>query len=304
MKDGIYVKGARENNLKSLNVFIPRNQITVVTGVSGSGKSSLVFDTLYAEGQRRYIETLSVYSRYFMDKLSPPNVDSILGLSPVVAMDQKTISYNPRSTIGTVTEVYDYVRLLFAQLGKSKCPIHQKTLQKTSLQDIYKKIFQQKKNQLIRIWAPVVRDKKGFMTKEIQNFIRLGYVKARIDGKTVVLKESLKLEKRKSHNIDILVDQLYVDKKFGARIQEGLDQASELASGFIKVEFSRETILYSLSASCPICLFSSPELDSKLFSFNSPKGSCVKCNGVGFWEKMMKKRNVQNAMEKDSNLKL
>ena len=284
MKDGIYVKGAREHNLKSIQVFIPRDQITVVTGVSGSGKSSLVFDTLYAEGQRRYIETLSTYSRYYMDKLKPPDVDSILGLSPVVAMDQKTISHNPRSTIGTVTEVYDYLRLLFAQLGTPICPTHQKILQKTTLQDVYKNIFKHKKNELIRIFAPVIRGKKGFMTKEFQRFIQLGYVKARVDGKMVVLKESLKLEKRKSHHIDILVDQLYIDKKFSSRIQEALKIASEWTSGFIKIELPQKTLQYSLQASCPVCLFSSPELDPKLFSFNSPKGSCPKCNGVGFTE--------------------
>ena len=159
-EDGIWVRGAREHNLKSINVFIPRNKITVVTGLSGSGKSSLAFDTIYAEGQRRYIESLSAYARYFMEKLSPPDVDSILGLSPVVAIDQKTISANPRSTIGTVTEIYDYLRLLYAKLGTPFCPVHQEPLQKTSARNIVQNILKQKKGDLLKIWAPVVRGKK------------------------------------------------------------------------------------------------------------------------------------------------
>ena len=211
-------------------------------------------------------------------------MDSIFGLSPVVAMDQKTISYNPRSTIGTVTEIYDYLRLLFAKLGVPLCPVHQEPLKKTSLEDIYKKVFQNRSGQLVTILAPVIRGKKGFMTAEIQKYIQKGFVKARIDGKMQTLNENIKLGKRKSHHIEIVMDRIYVEKKYSSRMKESLKRAVELSDGFAMVQTGNQCVMYSVHASCPVCLFSSPDLDPKFFSFNSPKGACINCNGVGVLE--------------------
>ena len=278
--DGIQVQGAREHNLQSVNIFIPRNKITVVTGVSGSGKSSLVFDTVYAEGQRRYLERLSSYSRYFMDKLKPPDVDSIFGLSPVVAIDQKTISLNPRSTIGTVTEVYDYLRLLFAKLGTAYCPIHKTPLQKVSLTEVLNNIFKVKSGSLVRVFAPVVRGQK--VSTVIDKYLEKGFVRARINGELKVLDPTIKLSKKTPHYIDILMDQVYVELKFKPRLQQSLLKAEKEAEGFILIECGGQLKMYSTRSSCPECFFSPEEMDPKLFSWNSPKGACSECNGLGY----------------------
>ena len=289
-KEGIKIRGAREHNLKSINVFIPRNKVTVITGLSGSGKSSLAFDTIYAEGQRRYIESLSSYARYFMEKLKPPEVDSILGLSPVVAIDQKTISTNPRSTIGTVTEIYDYLRLLYAKLGTSYCPHHQEPLEALSEEQIIQTIFKNyKTKKLIRIFSPVVKGKKVSLKVQAQKFLSMGYSRAQINGKLYDLNFLPTFSNKKSFNINLLIDQIYSDKSFSDRLLKSVKLASQLSSGFVQIEVlqskeSRKVIfsqVYSTKASCPKCFYSAPELEPKLFSFNSPKGACLECNGIG-----------------------
>lgn len=283
-KDGIWVRGAREHNLKSINVFIPRNKVTVLTGLSGSGKSSLAFDTLYAEGQRRYLESLSSYARYFMEKLKAPDVDSIFGLSPVVAIDQKTISSNPRSTIGTVTEVYDYLRLLYAKLGTPVCPIHQEPLKESSPESIVKNLLKGKKNLSFKIFAPVVRGQKGFMQEVIQKYIKMGFVRAKVDGQIKNLSQVSKLPKNRTHHIDILVDHVTAEKKYYDRCLKSVQLSAELSGGFVSIESDKPHFLktYSLKAVCPICFFSALEIEPKLFSFNSPKGACPECKGLGY----------------------
>jgi len=284
--EGIWIRGAREHNLKSINVFIPRNKITVLTGLSGSGKSSLAFDTIYAEGQRRYIESLSSYARYFMEKLKPPNVDSIFGLSPVVAIDQKTISSNPRSTIGTVTEVYDYLRLLYAKLGISICPVHYQPLKATSAVKIAGSVMKEKEKLLFRVFAPVVRGKKGFMQDIVQKYMKMGFVQAKVDGQLKNLDQVKKLSKNQTHHIDILVDRMFTEKKYYNRLLKSVELCAELSDGFVSIEMdqSRSLKTYSLKASCPVCFFSALEVEPKLFSFNSPKGACPRCNGLGYDE--------------------
>ena len=284
--EGIWVRGAREHNLKSINVFIPRNKITVLTGLSGSGKSSLAFDTIYAEGQRRYIESLSSYARYFMEKLKPPDVDSIFGLSPVVAIDQKTISSNPRSTIGTVTEVYDYLRLLYAKLGTPICPFHHVPLKAASAVSIVNSVLKEKKKLSFKIFAPVIRGKKGFMQDIAQKYIKMGFVQARVDGQFKNLGQVTKLSKNRTHHMDILVDQMFTEKKYYNRLLKSVELSAELSNGFVSIEIDQphSTKTYSLNASCPICFFSALEVEPKLFSFNSPKGACPQCNGLGYDE--------------------
>ena len=292
-QEGIWVKGAREHNLKSINVFIPRNKITVITGLSGSGKSSLAFDTLYAEGQRRYIESLSAYARYFMDKFKPPDVDSIFGLSPVVAIDQKTINTNPRSTVGTVTEIYDYLRLLFAKLGSPNCPEHKKPFSSASEDDILKIVMKEKNKTAFQVLSPVAREKKGEFTAEIQSYIQKGFLRARVDGEMKLLEKIPKLNKRKPHNIDLLIDSLYVEKKYADRLKESLKQAALLSDGLIKVEFyyngglssakvKNKVQIFSTKLACPECLMPCPEIEPRLFSFNSTLGACPECKGLGY----------------------
>ena len=291
-KEGIEIRGAREHNLKSINVFIPRNKVTVITGLSGSGKSSLAFDTIYAEGQRRYIESLSSYARYFMEKLKPPEVDSIIGLSPVVAIDQKTISTNPRSTIGTVTEIYDYLRLLYAKLGTSYCPKHQEPLESLSAEQIVQTIFKNcKTKKLIRVFSPVVKGKKVSLKVQAKKFLAMGYARAQINNKLCDL-NALPSFGKKSFDISLLLDQIYSEKSFSDRLLKSVTLASQLSNGFVQIEIfqskeSRKVIsskVYSTKASCPQCFYSAPELEPKLFSFNSPKGACPECNGIGVAE--------------------
>ena len=283
-REGIFVQGAREHNLKSIDVFIPRNKLTVITGLSGSGKSSLAFDTLFAEGQRRYIESLSTYARYFMEKLKNPDVDSIFGLCPVVAIDQKTITPNPRSTVGTITETYDYLRLLFAKLGAPRCPKHQEPLIAVPPEMILKNILKMKKGQRFQIFSPVVQAKKGELSKEIQKYVKMGWLKAKIDGVVKTLDPSMKLNKRKMHNMEILIDDLFLQEKFMDRIEKSLKKALELSSGLVLIQEQglKKPKQYSIHASCSVCLYSCPELEPRLFSFNSSQGACPQCKGLGF----------------------
>lgn len=280
---GIMVKGAREHNLKNIDVFIPRNKITVVTGLSGSGKSTLAFDTIYAEGQRRYVESLSAYARNFLEQLKKPDVDSITGLSPAIAIEQKTTSTNPRSTVGTVTEVYDYLRLLYAKVGVPVCPDHGVKLSGQSVDEIVSDILSLPKGAKIHILSPVVRTKKGEFMAEFQKWMKLGYVRARIDGEYIELEKATKLAKTKAHNIDLLIDRLVVKQDITHRLKESVESALRLSEGYLTVEVldSKTEKTYSKNQACPVCGFNFPEIEPRLLSFNNPKGACPTCNGLG-----------------------
>lgn len=280
--DGIEVKGAREHNLKSLHIRIPRNQITVMTGLSGSGKSSLAFDTIYAEGQRRYIESLSVYTRNFLEQMKKPDVDFIAGLSPSIAIDQKSISSNPRSTVGTVTEIYDYLRLLYARVGTPLCPTHKIPVSSQSPDQIYEDVKRLKNGSKFFVLAPMARGKKGEFLAEFQKWAKKGFVKAKVDGEWIELAEARKLAKHKTHDIDLLIDRLVMKEDLEHRLRESLNLALSLAEGRVLVQpLGEEGKLYSLHSSCPECGFTFPELEPRLFSFNNPKGACPTCNGIG-----------------------
>ncbi len=281
-KEGIQVLGAREHNLKNINVFIPRNKITLITGLSGSGKSTLAFDTLYAEGQRRYLESLSVYVRYFIDQMKRPQVDFIYGLSPSIAIDQKTISFNPRSTVGTLTEIYDFVRLLYARAGESFCPLHKKLLKSQTAEEITAEIAKSPKTEPLYILSPIARGKKGEFSKEIEQCLSMGWDRARIDGQWRDLGQVHKLEKRKDHYIEVLVDIVTWDRGYLEKITSAVEGALNLSHSFVQAESPKgQKKLYSLHLSCPQCDFSFPDMEPKLFSFNSPKGACASCNGTG-----------------------
>lgn len=282
-RNGIVVKGAREHNLKNIDVFIPRNKITVITGLSGSGKSTLAFDTIYAEGQRRYVESLSAYARNFLEQLKKPAVDSITGLSPAIAIEQKTTSTNPRSTVGTVTETYDLMRLLYAKVGLPVCPTHRIPVTGQRAQDILDEVLRLPKESKLVILSPVVRTKKGEFQKEIEKWQRLGYVRARINGEYLELQNVQRLAKTRAHDIDIVIDRVILRPDSETRIKEGIEAALKLSEGFVTVEsldrsFSKT---YSLNLACPKCDFNFPEIEPRLFSFNNPKGACPDCNGVG-----------------------
>ena len=281
-EEGIQVLGAREHNLKNIDVFIPRNKITLITGLSGSGKSTLAFDTLYAEGQRRYLESLSVYARYFIDQMKRPKVDFIYGLSPSIAINQKTISFNPRSTVGTLTEAYDFLRLLYARVGEVSCPVHEEPLKSQTAEEIANEIAKSPKTSELLILSPIARGKKGEFVKELDYCLSLGFDQARIDGHWMDIGKIHKLEKRKDHYIDIVVDYITWDKNYQSRIAKAVKRALELSGSFVQIEnkvsFKKS---YSLDFSCPHCDYSFFDLEPKLFSFNSPKGACPSCNGTG-----------------------
>ncbi len=282
---GIVVIGARENNLKSIDTFIPRHQITVVTGLSGSGKSSLVFDTIYAEGQRRYVESLSSYARFFMDKIKKPELDSISGLSACIAIDQRSLTSSLRSTVGTVTEVYDYLRLLFARLGTPYCTEHGEALESFSIDRMVEGIMRKKKGVQFSVLAPIAKGKKGEFLKEFDLLLSAGYDRVRINGKWVELPYREKLSKRKDHFIDVLVDRLVVESNSKVRLKESLEKASNFTGGEVKIEWikSQGIDYYSLHATCPVCSKGFPKLEPKMFSFNNPKGACTECNGLGYF---------------------
>lgn len=282
-QDGIQVKGAREHNLKNVDAFIPRDRITVITGLSGSGKSSLAFDTIFAEGQRRFVESLSTYARQFLDQLKKPEVDSIEGLSPAIAIDQKSISTNPRSTVGTVTEIYDYLRLLYARIGVPHCPTHHLPLEGQLPQEILATIMKMKTGTKYLVLAPVARGKKGEFMAEFQKWQKKGFTRARIDGEWIELEKATKLAKNKVHDIDLLVDRLVVESKFLARLKESLNLALGLAQGLVKIEQvdSGKIETFSIHRSCPECGHTVPDLEPRLFSFNNPRGACPTCNGLG-----------------------
>lgn len=280
--DPIVIKNAREHNLKGLDLRLPRNQITVVTGLSGSGKSSFAFDTIYAEGQRRYVESLSAYARQFLEQLKKPDVDSITGLSPAIAIDQKSVGNNPRSTVGTVTEVYDYLRLLFAKVGVPECPTHKIPVSSQTPQQIIDDIRSKPEGLKFYVMAPVIQGKKGEFLGEFQKWARRGFVKAKVNGQFIELEKAVKLQKTKSHDIDLVIDQLALKDNFKHRLSESVNTALSMTGGRVVIEdLKGQRTSYSLHSACPECGFSFPEIEPRLFSFNNPRGSCPTCSGLG-----------------------
>ena len=283
MQDKIYIKGARENNLKNVDVEIPRDKLVVVTGLSGSGKSSLAFDTIYAEGQRRYVESLSSYARMFLGQMEKPDVDYIDGLSPAISIDQKTTSKNPRSTVGTVTEIYDYLRLLWARVGTPHCPVCGKEIRQQTIDQIIDQILELPEGARIQILAPVVRARKGEYAKVFEDARKSGYVRARVDGSLYELTEEIRLDKNKKHNIEIVVDRLIVRPDIRQRLTDSVETASNLAGGIVIANILQEErdLLFSQNYACEDCGVSIEELSPRMFSFNNPFGACPACTGLG-----------------------
>ncbi|MFD2369338.1 excinuclease ABC subunit UvrA [Brevibacillus sp. GCM10020057] len=278
----IVVKGARAHNLKNIDVVIPRDKFVVLTGLSGSGKSSLAFDTIYAEGQRRYVESLSAYARQFLGQMDKPDVDSIEGLSPAISIDQKTTSRNPRSTVGTVTEIYDYLRLLYARVGRAFCPEHGIEIQSQTVEQMVDRVMEYPERTRIQILAPMVQGRKGEHVKLLEDIRKQGFVRVRVNGEVRDLSEDIKLEKNKKHNIEVVVDRVVVKPDVQARLADSLETALRLADGKVIVDvMEQEELLFSEKHACPVCGFSIGELEPRIFSFNSPFGACPECDGLG-----------------------
>lgn len=283
MKNEIIIRGAREHNLKNIDLNIPRDRLVVFTGVSGSGKSSLAFDTIYAEGQRRYVESLSSYARQFLGQMEKPDVDLIEGLSPAISIDQKTTSHNPRSTVGTVTEIYDYLRLLYARIGIPHCPKCGKEIKKQTIDQIVDRILELPERTKIQLLAPVVRGRKGEHVKLLEDARKSGYVRVRVDGILYDLSEEIKLEKNKKHNIEIIVDRLVIKEGIQKRLTESIETVSALSGGLLIVDVNQgeNELIFSQSFSCPDCGIDLMEIEPRLFSFNNPSGACPTCTGLG-----------------------
>ena len=283
MRDTIFIKGARVNNLKNIDVEIPRDKLVVMTGLSGSGKSSLAFDTIYAEGQRRYVESLSSYARQFLGQMEKPDVDYIDGLSPAISIDQKTTSRNPRSTVGTVTEIYDYLRLLWARIGIPHCPNCGKEIRQQTVDQIVDQILALPEATRIQILAPVVRARKGEYHKVFEDARKSGYVRARVDGITYDLGEEIRLDKNKKHTIEIIVDRLVIRSDITRRLTDSIETATNLAGGTVVVNIVGEDrdLTFSQNYACDECGISMEELTPRLFSFNNPYGACPACTGLG-----------------------
>ncbi|MGI6713199.1 MAG: excinuclease ABC subunit UvrA [Bacillota bacterium] len=286
-KDKIIIKGAREHNLKNINVEIPRDRLVVITGISGSGKSSLAFDTIYAEGQRRYVESLSAYARQFLGQMDKPDVDYIEGLSPAISIDQKTTSRNPRSTVGTVTEIYDYLRLLFARIGKPHCPKCGKPITQQTVDQIVDSIMTYSEGTRIQILAPVIRGRKGEYTKIFDEARKSGYVRVRVDGKTYNLSEEIKLAKNKKHTIELVIDRVIIKPEVEKRLADSLELALGMAEGVVGIDvIGGEELLFSQNFACIDCGISLEEITPRMFSFNNPYGACPKCGGLGHMRKI------------------
>ncbi len=280
--DYIKIKGARENNLKNINLTLPRDKLIVFTGVSGSGKTSLAFDTIFAEGQRRYMESLSSYARQFLGQMSKPDVDSIEGLSPAISIDQKTTGRNPRSTVGTVTEIYDYLRLLYARIGEVHCPECGALIDKQTVDQIVDKITARGEGTRVLIEAPVARGRKGEYKKEIESFRKAGYMRIKVDGEVRSLDEDIRLDKQIKHSISVVVDRLVVKDGISSRLTDSLETALKIGGGLVIADFSGEEQLFSTQYACPVCGASIPEIEPRVFSFNSPFGACPECLGLGY----------------------
>ncbi len=283
MNDKIIIKGAKEHNLKNISIEIPKNELVVITGLSGSGKSSLAFDTIYAEGQRRYVESLSSYARQFLGMMEKPNVESIDGLSPAISIDQKTTSKNPRSTVGTVTEIYDYIRLLYARIGIPYCPNCGKKIEKQTIDQIVDCVMQYEEGTKIQILAPVIRGKKGEYTKLFANLQKEGFVRVRIDGEMYELTDDIELDRNKKHSIDIVVDRVVIKEEIRNRLAESIETAMTHAENLVKIDVVGEgEKLFSGNYACPDCNISFEELTPRMFSFNNPMGACPECTGIGY----------------------
>ena len=296
MKDKIVIKGARAHNLKNVDLTIPRDRLVVFTGVSGSGKSSLAFDTIYAEGQRRYVESLSSYARQFLGQMEKPDVDLIEGLSPAISIDQKTTSHNPRSTVGTVTEIYDYLRLLYARIGIPHCPKCGKEIKKQTIDQIVDRIMELPERTKLQLLAPVVRGRKGEQVKLLEDAKKSGYVRVRVDGILYDLSEKIELEKNKKHNIEIVVDRLMVKEGMQMRLTESIETAAALSGGLLIVDVNQgeDELLFSQSFSCPDCGVDLMEIEPRMFSFNNPSGACPTCTGLGMQMKFDEQLIVPN----------
>ena len=288
MNDKIVIKGAKEHNLKNIDIEIPRDKLVVITGLSGSGKSSLAFDTLYAEGQRRYVESLSAYARQFLGLMEKPNVESIDGLSPAISIDQKTTSKNPRSTVGTVTEIYDYIRLLYARIGVPYCPKCGKKIEKQTIDQIIDSILELEEGTRIQVLAPVVRGRKGEFVKQLQEFQKEGFVRARVDGEVIELSDDLQIDRKKKHNIELIVDRLVIKNDIRSRLTESVEIALKHANNIVIIDDAthKKEMLFSQNYACPDCGISFEELTPRMFSFNNPFGACQSCTGIGYLMKM------------------
>lgn len=286
MKDEIVIKGARVNNLKNISLTIPRNKLVIMTGLSGSGKTSLAFDTIYAEGQRRYVESLSSYARQFLGGLEKPDVDEIDGLSPAISIDQKTTGNNPRSTVGTVTEIYDYLRLLYARCGIPYCPTHKKPIIAQTVPQMVKRIMKLDDEMRLEILAPVITQKKGTFKDLFEKLKKDGYMRLYVDGEMTLIEDAKPLEKNKKHDIEVIVDRLKKRPNIETRLSDSLETALHLADGIAICKTSDERLVFSSNFACPECGFSIPKLEPRLFSFNAPLGACDKCNGLGITEEV------------------
>lgn len=294
MQKYIEVKGARENNLKNINIKIPKEKLVVMTGVSGSGKTSLAFDTIYAEGQRKYVESISAYARQFLGNIEKPDVDSIEGLSPAISIDQKTTHNNPRSTVGTVTEIYDYLRLLYARIGRAYCPEHNIEITAQTVDQITDKIFEYPEDSRIIVLSPVVYGRKGTHEKVFDHLRKEGYIRVRINGEIVELTDNIALDKNKTHNIEVVVDRLRLRKENMSRLYSSIETALKLGDGKVIISINDEEQIFSEHLACPHCNFSIPKLEPRLFSFNSPFGACDLCNGLGVLQQVSEELLVTN----------
>ncbi len=280
--DLITVRGARQHNLKNINVEIPRERFTVITGLSGSGKSSLAFDTIYAEGQRRYVESLSAYARQFLDQLEKPDVDSVDGLSPAISIEQKTVSRSPRSTVGTVTEIYDYMRLLFSSIGQPHCYVCGAAITRQSVEQIVQSVLGLPEGERVMILAPIVRGRKGEFKKELEKLAKDGFLRARVDGDLLSLDEEIRLDKRRNHTIEAVIDRLLIKPGIKERLTDSVRTALKLTGGAVLVSIvDGEEKLYSEKMACVICDINVPPLEPRSFSFNSAYGACKRCHGLG-----------------------
>lgn len=287
MQNSIIIKGAKEHNLKNINIEIPRDKLVVITGLSGSGKSSLAFDTLYAEGQRRYVESLSAYARQFLGLMEKPDVESIEGLSPAISIDQKTTSKNPRSTVGTVTEIYDYIRLLYARIGVPYCPNCGKKIEKQTIDQIVDNILELDEGTKIQVLAPIIRGRKGEFVKILSDFQKDGFVRARVDGETVELSDDIQIDRKKKHNIELIVDRLIIKPEIRSRLTESVEVALKHANNLVSIDIQgKEVRVYSKNYACPDCGISFDELSPRMFSFNNPFGACPTCTGIGYLMKI------------------
>ena len=285
--DKIIIKGAREHNLKNINVTIPRDKLVVLTGVSGSGKSSLAFDTIFADGQRRYMESLSSYARQFIGQMEKPDVDSIDGLSPAISIDQKTTSKNPRSTVGTVTEIYDYLRLMYARIGIPHCPVCGREIKQQTIDEIVDRVMELPEKTKFQVLAPIVRGRKGEYKKELENARKSGFSRVRADGITYDLSEKIPLEKNKKHSIEIIVDRLVIKDGIKSRLSESIETAGTLTGGLVYIDIiDGDELHFSQSYACPEHGVSVEELVPRMFSFNNPFGACPECTGLGSYRRI------------------